>query len=279
MKLINFKEFIFFSRPILIPLLFLCLLVAFVFSTSISNLSLLYFIYIILISLLLPFFIFAINDYYDFDSDKINKRKNNILQGFTIHNVNDLKKSILVYDLIIFLIIFLYSLLFNNLIHSLLVILLFFIIFFYSSKPLRFKEIPFIDSISNGLIVFLFFAIIYSLFNNIFSIPFGVIVVSISIMSYHLIAAQLDVVADKKANHTTTATFINNKFFVCLICIFFNIFLLFGGLSSIFRYLFYFNILLILFIYFFKNFNKQKVLILFLCFWGLLTIIYILGKF
>ncbi|MCK9293227.1 MAG: UbiA family prenyltransferase [archaeon] len=276
MKLITFKQFIFLSRPILFPLLILCLFVALLFSTSLTNIGVTHIIYIILLSFLFPFFIFAINDYYDYDSDIKNKRKNNILQGMVFKNISELKKAILLYDLIIFLILFLYSLLFNNLVHTLLLLLLFFVCFFYSAKPLRFKEIPFIDSISNGVIVFLVFALMYTLFNNFFTIPFKVIAISISIMSYHLIAAQLDVRSDLSAKHKTSATFINNRFLVYLLCLFYNLPLLFINLGSIFKYLFFINLFLIIYIYFNKNFNKKRLLILFLISWALLTIVYIL---
>jgi 4-hydroxybenzoate polyprenyltransferase len=252
------------------------LFVALLFSTSFTNINLYYIIYLILFSFLFPFFIFAINDYYDYDSDIKNKRKNNILQGLIFKNILELKKTILIYDIVIFLILFLFSLIFNNSIHSILLIILFFTTFFYSAKPLRFKEIPFVDSISNGVIVFLVFALVYTLFNNIFYIPFKIIAISISIMSYHLIAAQLDVSSDISAKHKTSATFINNRTVVYLLCLLYNVPLLFINLGSIFKYLFFINFFIVIYIYFNKNFNKKRVLILFLISWGLLTTIYIL---
>jgi 4-hydroxybenzoate polyprenyltransferase len=101
MKYINFKQFIILSRPLLFPVLLLCLFVALLFSTSISNITYLHIIEIFLISLLTPFLIFAINDIYDYNSDKVNGRKKDIIQGSTFKNIYEFKKSIKFYDLII----------------------------------------------------------------------------------------------------------------------------------------------------------------------------------
>jgi 4-hydroxybenzoate polyprenyltransferase len=97
-------------------------------------------------------------------------------------------------------------------------------------------------------------------------------------MSYHLIAAQIDIKFDKKANHTTTATFINNKLVTYLIAIIYNLPLLFFNFSSIFKYLFYVNIFIIILSYILENKNyyvKKKLLVFFLISWFIINSIYI----
>jgi len=276
---ISLKKFIMLSRPMLFPIIFFSLIVALLFSTPINSISVYNILEIIFVTFLLPFFTFAINDVYDYESDKNNLRKDNIFQGFYFKDVKSLSKTIRFYDLLIFLFLILFSLIFNNLIHTILLFSLLFVCYFYSTPPLRFKEIPFIDSISNALIAFLLFSMIFVLNNNFNSrMLFAIITISLAIMSYHLIGAQIDVDSDKKSKQRTTAVFINNRSIVYLISIIYNLPLLFVHFNSIFKIFFYFNILFIIYMYFSRNSNKKKLVVIFLTAWILLTIIYIVQK-
>lgn len=277
MKFLSFKDYLIISRPIIFPLIFLCFLVALFFSAkSIYYIDIVHIIFILLLTFLLPFFTFSINDLEDFKSDKINFRKKNILFGKYNPKINNFKKSILIYNLLTFLILILFSIFFLKLITSFILLILMLIIYFYSAKPIRLKEILFIDSISNGLIAFLCFLMIFSLFDNIFNIPFKILAVSVSIMSYHLIAADIDKKYDVLSKHKTTATEIKNRFFILLLLILFNLPLFFITFSSSFKYLLPFNLLLII-LYFF-NFKKIKIMLflIFILSWVLITFFYIL---
>lgn len=279
MKLINFKYFLILSRPIIFPLILLCLLVALFFSISgLNEINLSVILFIFLLSFLLPFFTFSINDLEDFESDGVNLRKKKIVFGKHISNLKEFSKSIFLYNLIIFLILIIYSIFFFKFEITLILFVLLFIIYFYSAKPLRFKERLFLDFFSNGLIALLTFWLIYSLFNSFKSLPLEVYAVSISIMSYHLIAAQIDYSSDLSVKHKTTATIINNKSIVYLICILLNLPLLFVTLEGNFKYLFFVNLIIILILYFFPNLKKMYLFIFFFISWSFITLSYILTK-
>ncbi len=276
MRLISLKQFIIISRPILFPLIFLCLICALFFSTnSLVLINFIDVIFILFLTFLIPFFMFSINDLYDYDSDKINVRKKNILYGRFISNIKQYSFSIYLYNFIIFLFLFIFTFLFYNIQTMLIIIILFFLIYFYSAKPLRFKEVYLLDSLSNGFIALFTFLLIYSIYNNIFTLPLEVYLIALSISSYHLIAAQLDVVSDKSSNHKTTATKISNKNIVYLICILFNLPLLFLKINSVFKYLFYVNFFIIFILYFFPNFKKLYLFLFFIISWMVITISYV----
>lgn len=272
------KSFFKLSRPILIPILLVCLSVSLFFSTSIESITLFSIIEIILVSFLTPFFIFSINDFYDVESDILNKRKNNLLQGFSSKNIYSSKKFIFHTNLIIFIVLFGFSLFSKNIEHIITMFVLLFIAYFYSAKPIRFKEMLLLDSISNGVLVFSYFALIYTLYNSIITIPLEVILIAISTMAYHLLAAEIDKESDFKANQKTTATIIDNRNTIFLICILLNLPLFFINLNSVFSYLVYLNLFMIFISYFFKHFNKSKLIFIFLIFWFSITILYILKK-
>jgi lycopene elongase/hydratase (dihydrobisanhydrobacterioruberin-forming) len=280
MKFLSFKNYLIISRPIIFPLILLCLFVALFYSTNnLSQINFTHILFIFLLSFFLPFFTFSINDLEDFQSDKINSRKKGILFGKFILNLNDYSKSIFLYNFLISFILILYSLIFFNIQVLLLLVLLLFSLYFYSAKPLRFKEKFFFDFFSNGLIALLTFLLIFTLFNDFKQLPIDVYIISISIMSYHLIAAQIDISADKKAKHKTTATIINNKEIVYFICILLNLPLLFVSLKGNFKFLFYVNILIILLLYFFPKIKKKWLFLFFLIGWVFITISYIYSFF
>lgn len=278
MRFISFKKFIIISRPILFPLIFLCLICALFFSTSsLVLINLIDLIFILFLTFLIPFFTFSINDLYDYNSDKINIRKKSILYGKFISNIKQYSFSIYLYNFMIFLFLFIFAFIFYNIQTMLIIIILFFLIYFYSAKPLRFKEVYLLDSLSNGLIALFTFLLIYSFYNDIFALPLEVYLIALSISSYHLIAAQLDVVSDKSSNHKTTATKINNKDVVYLICILFNLPLLFFKINSGFKYLFYVNIFIIFILYFFPRVKKIYLFLFFIISWMFITMSYILN--
>jgi len=273
---ISFLDFLAISRPISFILLFLCLTVAFLFSANISQLTIYHIIEFLLIIFLMPFFIFSINDYYDLNSDRINERKGNLLQGKII--AKDIsKQDIDRINLTIFFVLLFSSFTFRNLVHTLILFLALFFSYFYSAKPLRLKEIPIIDSLSNGAIVLSIFAMIYYLFNDVSDLPFRVIAVAISIVSYHLIMAQVDRTPDIKSGQKTTAIFLRSRFAVYLLCLFYNVPLLFAGFASVFKYLFYINLIILGFAYFNEK-NSKSIVFLFIISWVALLLLYVVDK-
>jgi 4-hydroxybenzoate polyprenyltransferase len=222
--------------------------------------------------------VFSINDLEDYSSDKLNSRKKSIFFGMHIPNLLKYSQCIKIYNLIIFLILIGYSILYFKIITTLILFLLLFIMYFYSAKPIRLRRILFIDFISNGIIVFLSFVLIYSIFNRICFIPLKIYLVSISIMSYHLVAAQIDIISDNISKQQTSATIINNKHLIFLICILLNLPLLLIKLNSFFKFLFYINILIILIIYLYPKFSKLYLFLFFVTSWVIISLFYILNN-
>lgn len=78
----------------------------------------------------------------------------------------------------------------------------------YSTPPLRLKEVPLLDSCSNGLIVFLAWLVGYTFGRGtLSSIPNNVIMLPLCTAGVHALGAVVDVESDMAAGQTTIATF------------------------------------------------------------------------
>lgn len=147
------------------------------------------------------FFGFAINNYYDYGGDKLNKnRKSGALKRDAIKN-----KGYILYSLIVEIILLIFiSLMFNTKI-IFCSFIVFLIMVFYSMPPIRFKEIPILDFFSNIL-----------LYGSIVLIGayYSSDVVSWKLLAFpllggvfHLYGVLIDYEEDKKAGYNTTAVF------------------------------------------------------------------------
>ena len=84
--------------------------------------------------------------------------------------------------------------------------------YYYSSGSYRFKEIPVVDSFSNGLIFFLVFALGYSFGGSVLSIPLKIYYVALCVMGIHAFGTVLDYEVDKRVGHNTFAVFFGKRF-------------------------------------------------------------------
>jgi len=139
-------------------------------------------------------FLFGINDINDYDSDQINPRKK------TFPITNAIKRFILVVSVLTAVFLILISALTQNYENIILTTLLLLISYYYSSGPLRFKEIPFFDSFSNGLIFFLVFSAGYSYGGSAVDIPLKIYFVALCVMGIHGFGTVLDFEARKSSN-------------------------------------------------------------------------------
>jgi len=162
-------------------------------------------LHIFLLSFPYSVFLFGINDINDYDSDKINPRK----KPFSI--TNDIKRFILVVSVFTAVSLILISALTKNHDNIILTTLLLFISYYYSSGPLRFKEIPFFVSFSNGLIFFLVFSAGYSYGGSVADIPLKIYFVALCVMGIHGFGTVLDFEVDKKVGHNTFAVFFGKR--------------------------------------------------------------------
>ena len=150
--------------------------------------------------------VFGVNDVYDYESDRRNPRKiaNNLEGGILdpAHHNDVLNAAYLSTTFIIF------SALVNrrrdNVVAAILLVLLG---WQYSSPPLRLKEVPVLDSISNGGIVFLSWYCGFSFSGlSISEVPFSGIMLSLCTAGIHALGAVVDSEVDFAVGQTTIAT-------------------------------------------------------------------------
>jgi 4-hydroxybenzoate polyprenyltransferase len=148
-------------------------------------------------------FVFGINDIYDYKSDRINKRKTTIY-GLALppkyHSV--VKKAGLASAVLLAASSFLTMNAFN--IASMLLLLFF--SYYYSAPPMRLKERPPLDSISNGLGVFLVGCLGVSFGGTLADIPLKAYLAAFCVMGIHAFSTITDFAPDSKAGHKTFAT-------------------------------------------------------------------------
>lgn len=159
------------------------------------------------------------NDVYDYNSDVQNRRKNNLWTDGTVldqvnHNFVLLAARISTAFVLLLGLpasirspqLFGYTVAFLSL------------VWMYSSPPFRLKERPILDSLSNGLICWLFWACGY-VFNGDTSLVFDTMraarngwLVFLLASGLHSLAAMLDARADASVKYRTIATVFGEKF-------------------------------------------------------------------
>lgn len=172
--------------------------------------------YILFFYFLLPanLYLYGINDYFDYDTDQFNLKKEGKESRLKDKRV---KKIIKIY-LIVFLIFSFILIIFLPKNIQALFLLFIFLATFYSAPPLRFKKRPIIDSTSNILYIIPGF-IVY----NLFTVDNISLLIIISLWSWaiamHLFSAILDIEPDKKAKLRTTAILLghNLSLFFCFL--------------------------------------------------------------
>jgi len=187
------------SRPVLwmvLPLIFITGMLA-----SGSRFTTLSSIQLFLLSFPFCVLLYGINDVYDYDSDKLNPRKN-ILEGISLkpkyHSF--VKRA----SFIVIVILLGSSFLTFNPTNIMAMSLLLFFSYSYSAPPLRFKEKPPMDSISNGIIYFLSPLLLgFSFGKQIFDLSFVWYLITICAMGVHAYTTIMDYTFDKKAGHKT----------------------------------------------------------------------------
>lgn len=144
-------------------------------------------------------FIYAINDYSDQNIDQTNPKKH--LQENYMKSVDAIfYKNVTMTSAILCI-----PLLFDNVLTSIVLTIFMFFSFFYSSVPIRFKAVPFIDSASN------FFYILPGVIGYIFIFntlpPLDTILAGcLWTAAMHLFSAIVDIPTDSKTGIKTTAT-------------------------------------------------------------------------
>jgi 4-hydroxybenzoate polyprenyltransferase len=162
-------------------------------------------ILLIMLSLSFPFcfFGYGINDIYDYKSDRRNPRKKGV-EGYLVKPKN--RKFVKKLALILILPFIMLILLTLNLTSIFFAFFELFLGYFYSAPPIRLKERPPFDSISNGLIYFLLpYVLGFSIFKSILFLPIKVVWIGMSVAAIHAIGTMMDYDVEKKLGIKTFA--------------------------------------------------------------------------
>lgn len=238
------------SRPLLWsigPLVFLIGL-----SSSSGTVTPLAIFQIILLSFPYCILAYGINDIYDYESDKINPRKR-LLQGIKLEPKyhSFIKKSSII-ALLLIVTSALFSLSVMNIVGAL--ILLFFT-YYYSAPPLRFKERPPLDSISNGMLYFLGPCLMGVSFGSwTLADSIQIFFTTFCVMGFHAFTTIMDYEPDKRAGERTFAIAFGKRAASLFALTVFIVVLLFGKFENIeINYYLIFCSLLFLIIFIFPS--------------------------
>ncbi len=174
--------------------------------------------------------IFGVNDIHDIVSDRLNPRKRNGLYGVRLSpsRIPFLRRACLISAVFILAV----SLLSLNLQTAALTLVLVLLAYFYSAPPVRLKERPVLDSLSNGALFFLIFLCGYSYGQDIFSAPTRFLWACLAISGVHALGAVMDFESDLRSGQRTIATWLGQRqaaLFAALLCL---LALLFSSFSN-----------------------------------------------
>jgi 4-hydroxybenzoate polyprenyltransferase len=152
-----------------------------------------------------------VNDVYDYETDSRNPRKLvDKFEGNVLDPVH--RKDVLVAAYISTIIMLSTALATQSRDNLIATTLLVFILWQYSAPPLRMKEIPLLDSLSNGCMLFLMWFFGFSLYGSSFSeVPLKAIMVNFCVVGGHALAAVADFEADAAAGQRTIATVMGKR--------------------------------------------------------------------
>ena len=148
-------------------------------------------------------FLYGVNDAYDYESDRVNpRRKSQPLRPLEPEDRNAVKQA----SAIAFLLLVLSSVITLNPTNMLAMFLLLFSSYFYSAPPIRFKELPPLDSVVNGIIYLLGPALLgWSYSGNILELPSRTYCYALCVAGIHSFSTVMDYTPDKQAGSRTFA--------------------------------------------------------------------------
>ncbi len=223
------------SRPLSWPLVALLFILGFVISGA--PISAIAIANLFAVSFLLPLVVFGINDIYDYATDSANKRKKSALHGGVLEKGNH--KLVSACALAATGALAILSALTKNPTNILATALAIFIAWAYSEPPLRFKEKPVVDSLSNAALVLSVIIIGYSYGGALASLSPKVYFASLGAAAIHAVGAIMDCSADKKAGIKTVATFLGKRFTAAFALALVLAVMLFSGIRSLSLRLFF----------------------------------------
>ena len=196
------------SRPIFWVLGPLIIASGIIYSGSGSSFNTLAIIQMILASFPLSFVCFGINDIYDYESDRINRRKNSI-NGAVLNP----KYHKLVFNLSIILsaVLLLSSIFTGNIVNIVSMSVLLVLVYGYSMPPLRLKQRPVIDSLSNGMMVLLLFMTGFSYSKGVADMDIRIFLAALCVAGVHSYTTLVDYSTDKLVGDRTFAVVLGKR--------------------------------------------------------------------
>jgi 4-hydroxybenzoate polyprenyltransferase len=194
-------------------------------TSGLTSFNLEFFISLLFFTTIANILLYGINDYFDYETDVLNSKKNSKTSKEYLAKLNERKDllNIVIICILLSLLFTSYYFYTRELLVSYLLLLFLFLSIFYSSPPLRFKSKPFFDFASNFLYI----------------VPgiVGYVQISKSLPNYlvllalffwtsamQLYSAVPDIVPDKKAKIKTTAVVLGHRLSLILCTIFWTIF-------------------------------------------------------
>jgi 4-hydroxybenzoate polyprenyltransferase len=183
----------------------------------------------LMLSVPLCLFIFGVNDAYDYASDKRNARKG--LVGGAIAG-KDAREVAFFAGILCAALMAIVSIFSRNAWNFALVVAALLLGYAYSAPPIRLKERPPLDSLSNGLGAYLLFAAGFSFGGEVPSIPAKIAFAALAVAGMHGFSSIADYGPDLKARHRTIAVAFGKRTAAlfaacCALCALF-----FGGFSA-----------------------------------------------
>lgn len=164
---------------------------------------------LILLSIPFSLLLYGINGIYDYESDQINPRKQLVAEPALEPQYHRLIKKCAI---IVAGVLIISSAMTLNLGNIIGIILLLFFAFQYSAPPLRLKEKPLLDSISNGIIYFLApFLLGASFVTSILAFPPHVYILTFCVMGIHSFSTIMDYSADQEVGDRTFAVVLGKR--------------------------------------------------------------------
>ncbi len=200
------SRFIIISRPALWPWIFLPYLVGIGNVGNFTAFSLTEFLFFLFP---LNFFLYGINDIYDKKSDEINPRKGG-LQGAILKEDEIAPVKLISFAIAAtFLILAGFS---GNWKHVFFVLVFLLASFSYSHSSIRFKEIPFLDSIIGGPVIYLSpILIAFSLNGSISDLSPQLFLLTLPLIGFHAGSTLKDAEYDAGARMQSTGIFLGRK--------------------------------------------------------------------
>jgi len=252
----NFMVLLKTSRPvgwIIGPLVFL--IGIYVSGLRLASMPVSVFVQLALLSFPASLLVYGINDVYDYDTDRINPRKGSVEGGFLQKKYH---KMILRISIAIAAMLLLSSVFAFNIGNLFAMMIFLFLTISYSARPLRLKEMPVIDSLSNGLMFLSCFAVGYSYNHSLLYIPVSLYFVALCVAGVHALGTVMDCKYDLISRQKTFSTVFGKRAAALFAFTMFALTLIFGMQTLVLNYYLTLCALLSLMVFFFPMENVAK---------------------